>query len=259
MISKQKKVLYGAALAISSGLFANEVVNATQREEPPEPIERPAEAEWNESAAPQATPTPTTPASTTDAGTGDATARHEAPLQTDPLAALEAALSKLGGEDASKADEGDTEAPRPRRKRPQPESSTANEETPLPTPRISATARAERRERLDGLFEKEPLSGVVSGPNGTLALVGGRTVRAGDLLGDGESRVLECTAAGLRVDFEGEPAWIPLPGLRAQTKTAPTQGAAAAATPAPVARNVSQETGTGASPAVASGSQGGQP
>ena len=148
MISKQKKLLYGAALAISSGLFANEVVNATQREEPPEPIERPAEAEMTGGESP-VTATGTEPTSDPAPSLLDT---PEAPIQKDPLAALEAALSKLGAADAAAVDDGDSETPRQRRKRPQPaepvESEPAPQPIPEPAPRVSAAARAERRRAL---------------------------------------------------------------------------------------------------------------
>jgi hypothetical protein len=258
VISKQKKVLYGAALAISSGLFANEVVNATQREEPPEPIERPAEAEL----AGGATEVLSAQESTVNSAPPDVFATHEAPVQKDPLAALEAALSKLGAADAAATDDSEPETPRQRRKRAPAEEPSASdvEPAPEPAPRLNAAARAERRARIEELFEEEPLVGIVSGPDGTVALVGGRSVRVGDVLGDGETRVLDCTTTGLRVDFENEPAWIPLPGLRAQVKAPQAQGGAA--TPAPVPRAIPQDTGTsanGGSTAAASGSQGGQP
>jgi len=264
VISKPKKLLYGAALVISSGLFANEVVNATQREQPPEPLERPAEADLGASELPQASEPPAVPQGAQPSGDSDEFDRHEATPQTDPLAALEAALSKLGAADAAGAGEDAVESPRQRRKRPQPETPTSDVSTPAPepAPRVSAASRAERRERIDGLFEEQPLVGVVSGPEGTLALVGGRSVRVGDLLGDGETRVLECTPTGIRVEFEGEPAWIALPGLRAHVKPSkPSEGAAGTPLP-PVARNAPQDVGNGAAAATSGGvpsSQGGQP
>ncbi|MCY3000364.1 MAG: hypothetical protein NTV21_00945 [Planctomycetota bacterium] len=267
MISKPKKVLYGAALVISSGLFANEVVNATQREQVPEPIERPAEAQLSGSEMPQAIAAAAVPQATTPVGGSSEVDAHEAPVQKDPLAALEAALSKLGASDATGAGEDGEETPRPRRKRPQKDETTEAQTTPAPetapAPRISAAARAERRERIDELFEEEPLVGIVSGPSGTLALVGGRSVRVGDLLGDGETRVLECTSTGIRVEFEGEPAWIALPGLRAHVKPPQqnNEGGATAPLP-PVARNAPQDAGnagTAASSNAATSNQGGQP
>lgn len=260
MISKPKKLLYGAALVISSGLFANEVVNATQHEATPEPIERPAEADLGQAATTQASaPAPTSVAQ--PAGGEGKIDQAEPPVQKDPLLALEAALSKLGAADAASEGEDVVEAPRQRRKRAPKEEPTEGATTPEPepAPRISAAARAERRERIDELFDEEPLVGIVSGPQGTLALVGGRSVRAGDLLGDGETRVLECTPNGIRVEFEGEPAWVALPGLRTHVKpTKPVEGAALPA----VARNAQQGAGTGgaaASPNGVASGQGGQP
>lgn len=266
MISKQKKVLYGAALAISSGLFANEVVNATQREETPEPIERPAEAELSESEKPQAIAPAVLPQASTPAGEASEVEKHEAPVQKDPLAALEAALSKLGAGEATGEGEGATDTPRQRRKRNQKDETTevqtAPAPEPAPAPRLSTAARAERRERIDELFDEDPLVGIVSGPSGTLALVGGRSVRPGDVLGDGETRVLECTSTGIRVEFEGEPAWIALPGLRAHVKPPQQNEGGASAPLPPVARNAPQDVGNGggaASPGGATSSQGGQP
>lgn len=264
MISKPRKALYGAALVISSGLFANEVVNATQREQPPEPLERPAEADVSD--LPQANAPVSGPQATASTTSAGEFAAHEAPVQKDPLAALEAALSKLGAADAVGADEESAETPRQRRKRPQKDEATEGAATlaleSAPAPRVSAAARAERRERIEELFEEQPLVGIVSGPEGTLALVGGRSVRVGDLLGDGETRVLECTSTGIRVEFEGEPAWIALPGLRVHVKPTKTnEGAGGAPLPA-VARNAPQAAGNGAAAPAANNvvsQQGGQP
>jgi hypothetical protein len=55
------------------------------------------------------------------------------------------------------------------------------------------------------------------------------------------------------VEFEGEPAWIALPGLRAPVKTAPSHEGAAGGPPPPVARNAPQPVGNGAAGGTAQG------
>lgn len=255
MISKQKKILYGTVLAISSLLFANEVVNATQREPTPEPIERPAETD--ESFAPPvlaAAAAPDVDASSTDSAPSGS--------NSDPLAALESALARL----AEGADAGEigVEPSAPRSRGSRTSQPSATEEVAIPDggvpPRETAIQRAERRARFEKLIEREPLVGIVSGPDGAVALVGGRSVRAGEVLGDGETRVIECTTAGLRVVFEGDEAWIMLPGLSSNARaTDSSDGGAVSAPPTPLPRVQAAATDAAPHEGAALPSRGDQP
>lgn len=228
MITPQKKLIYAAALVVSTGLFANEVVNATGREEPPEPIERPAEDLTLSAPANGQEPHEGTPAGQ-DLGEPVRPAT-DVERPGDPLAALEAALARLGDEQGTGESDPLPFARGRRAKREAPAAAAAASRTDDDTrPEL---ARVQREERLEQLRRSQPLLGIVSGPEGSIALIGGRSVRVGDLLVDGDARVLECTPTGVRIEFEGEPAWIALPGLR--THAAPPRVPATSAAPPPI-------------------------
>jgi hypothetical protein len=230
VITKQKKVLYSITLVISTGLFANEIVNATERETPPEPIERPAEDPAL--TTPVGVPSPASGGQAATGATEPTAPAARSATANDPIAALEAALARLSEPPSPTGTEGPAFGPGRLERRAAPAPMEVVE-APLGKPPEDLT-RARRADRLEQLLQSHALAGVVNGPAGAVALIGGRAVRVGDLLVDGDARVLECTPAGLRIEFEGESAWIALPGLRTHAPAPRAQAAAAAPPPPPV-------------------------
>jgi hypothetical protein len=256
MISTRKKLVYGVVLVAASGLFANELVNATRSEPSFTPIERAAEAE-NESGSIEAgaqgdqAPQMDDPAAQSP-DSQPAQATQAKPELGAVLASLEAALERLesapAGADGRRVDalvrqQRPRTAPEPTHEAPP---AAAPSSAPAPVivaapPAVDDTAArrredSERRARLQRFLEESPLSGVVCSADGGVAMFGGRIVRTGEsLLGD-EGLVNACTPQGVEVLLAGREVWIPMPAVRVRPAASSASNAnagAAAAAPSP--------------------------
>lgn len=288
MISTRKKLVYGVVLVAASGLFANELVNATRSEPSFTPIERAAQAESEFDSSAQRAPQDQPPSSEDPAALPpESTAAPAAPAKPElgaVLASLEAALERL--DSAPVAADGRRVDALVRQQRPKaaPDDSAENSggtpQTSAPAPVIVAappavddsTARrredSERRARLQRFLEEAPLSGVVCGADGGVAMFGGRIVRTGEnLLGD-EGLVSTCTPQGVGVVLAGREVWIPMPAVRVRpaassansaNPSAPAAPPAAPNTPAPSSAPTAAGAGAANTPqaAVSSSTVGG--
>lgn len=277
MISTRKKLVYGVVLVAASGLFANELVNATRSEPLFTPIERAADAENELGSIEDGAPTPQFDDPAAQAlQTQPAQADQDKPELGAVLASLEAALERLDAAPAG-ADGRRVDALM-RQQRPKPAPEPETEATPAappssaPAPVIVAAPPAvddtvarrredsERRARLQRFLEESPLSGVVCGADGGVAMFGGRIVRTGEnLLGD-EGLVNACTPQGVGVLLAGREVWIPMPAVRvrpaASSANNPSPGAGAVtpssapSTPAPNSPGMTPGTTPGTTPSA---------
>ncbi len=246
MISTQKKWIYGVVLVMTSALFAHELVKATSTEDPPLPLDAPAEAlgvELTGGAArgSAAEEVPNDPGAAGDpaqvgAEKGDAT-----------LGALERALALLDQDSAG----GDARPAlaRARRKRnadvdesleqpDAPQQGEAPELTTAPTDlelRSRVDERAELVARLELFLEDYPLIGIVRGAGGDCAVFGGRRVRVGERLLEEDAELLECDELGVKVELRGRTLRIELGPLRTRPRSTPLEGGAAGALQSPAA------------------------
>lgn len=262
MISTRKKIVYGVVLVAASGLFANELVNATRSEPLFTPVERAAEADSELDSIAERTPQSQTPSfddpAAQAAELGPSQAAQAKPELGAVLASLEAALERLDSAPAAADGRRVDALVRQQRAKsgldgPSDESSAAPQ-SPASAPVIVAAPPAvddtvarrrddsERRARLQRFLEESPLSGVVCGAGGGVAMFGGRIVRTGEhLLGD-DGLVNTCTPQGVGVVLAGREVWIPMPAVRVRPAAssagsanpgAPAASPAAPNTPAP--------------------------
>lgn len=229
MISTRKKLVYGVVLVAASGLFANELVNATRSEPLFTPVERAAQAQSEPDSIAERMPQHQAPSFDDPAAqlpeSAPSPAAQPKPELGAVLASLEAALERL-------------------------ESAPAG-----------ADGRSDVRARLQRFLKESPLSGVVCGAGGGVAMFGGRIVRTGEhLLGD-EGLVNTCTPQGVGVVLAGREVWIPMPAVRVRPAAssagsanpgAPATSPAAPNTPAPsTAPNAAGGGAANTSPAAA--------
>lgn len=240
MISTRKKLVYGVVLVAASGLFANELVNATRSEPLFTPIERAAQAQSELESITERTPENQAPSFDDPAAQFPESA--PAPVeQTKPelgvvLASLEAALERL--ESAPAGADGRRVDALVRAQRHQFTPVAADEESSAAPSEIDGAGarRSDERDlraRLQRFLEESPLSGVVCGADGGVAMFGGRIVRIGEkLLGD-DGLVNACTPQGVGVVLAGREVWIPMPAVRVPPAASSASGAnpSAAATP----------------------------
>jgi hypothetical protein len=288
VISTRKKLVYGVVLVAASGLFANELVNATRSEPSFTPIERAAEAEGDFDSSAERTPHNQAPSFDDPAARfPESTPSPAAPAKPElgaVLASLEAALERL--ESAPAAADGRRVDALVRQQRPKAtlddaaDTSSGAPQLAGAAPVIVAASPAsedtaarrredsERRARLQRFLEESPLSGVVCGADGGVAMFGGRIVRTGEnLLGD-EGLVSTCTPQGVGVVLAGREVWIPMPAVRVRpaassansaNPSAPAAPPAAPNTPAPSSAPTAAGAGAANTPqaAVSSATVGG--
>lgn len=243
MISTQKKWIYGVVLVMTSALFAHELVQATATEDPPLPLDAPAEALPTELAGggasaargPSAGETPGEP------GAADDPAQVGSAQNDATLGALERALALLD-QDSARVDARSSLA-RARRKRSADadeldEQPQALEQADEPAPqaessdlelRTRVAERAELEARLERFLDENPLIGIVRGPGGDCAVFGGRRVRVGERLLDGAGELLACDELGVQVELRGRALRVELGPLRTRPRSTPLEGGGASA------------------------------
>lgn len=99
-----------------------------------------------------------------------------------------------------------------------PDSSAAESDAPA---FAALDLRAAARQELSDFAQANAVSGVIhgaspSGPDASVALLGHRVVRVGELLPGGRVRVESIAPNGLEISLEGETLWLSLPAFRAR-------------------------------------------
>lgn len=205
MNATTKKILYGAALLVSSAMFAHEVVRATRSENAALPVlaERAADDASSSERPPSHEPAaPAVSTTSTDDHGAPPSASATSGEPAEALAKLEEALVRLETASRPRASRRLESMARARRGM---ESQALETETPVelataqPEPNEtepSVRDEAERRARVTLWVEEHPLAGVVCGSSGATALFGGRIVRTGEALPGGDAVVESIDARG---------------------------------------------------------------
>ncbi len=239
MISRRKKLIYSAVLTLAGSLFAHELVRARSAEAMPVPRELPAEASLD-AAADAAAPKDTDAAIVSSESSVQGAGARRAESVEQLLLSLEEALA--GSREQSQIASGAPLGRRGHRPRQDHEeadealssanhysNATANE----PGAREPLVSRAQRAAQLAHLLREDPLLGLIRGEGEGVALFRSGAVRSGETWPTADAPVLGCEERGVRIEFKGEPAWIPLPALKTRARTASvgTEGGAPPAGP----------------------------